>query len=529
MHYVTNELRHRSPLGPLGPMALAAALLLGLPTSARAQGTRLNEADAIGEAMDHNPSLRASLHDYQQAHQSVLAEESLYIPTWLADAGVTHSESPRLAQDSTTISKSDSIDLGTELRHTFPWGTAFSVRFEGSRTTTTSQLVPGSDQTVTTGPGYSLLGRVAVTQPLLRGFGSDVGEASLRQAMLSRTAAERARDRAASEMLRDVLEAYWELWYVERALGIEQEAAGLAIRRRDDAKRQVAAGSMAPVAVLPFETRAAELEQSVLASEAQGQQQSLGLGLLLGRDPTTADQLHAETTEIPEVPPRNREAVLQAAVDQSVVVAQQKAQLALARDRVTVAGEAERPRLDLEAYVQTQGLGNRNVPPALEQFGTFDALSAHVGLVFELPLMGGRRSAQRRAAEASVDANRERLYAAEQQAKAEAAAELVRLEQARRRVQLAASMAEVATQNVEAQQKRYEQGDAITLEVHEAEDELRRAQLGVTRAKVDAVQANIRIDHLTGELLRRYGHLVPSKAPLRPRREGSALRRLGPF
>ncbi|MBW2456620.1 MAG: TolC family protein [Deltaproteobacteria bacterium] len=516
-------------LGRLASLALAAAVLLGLSPAAQAQGTRLNEADAVGEAMDHNPSLRASLYDYRQAHQSVLAEDSIYVPTWLFDAGVTHSESPRLADDSTTISKSDSVDLGTELRHTFPWGTAFSVRLEGSRSTSTSQLYPGSDDSVTTGPGYSLLGRVAVTQPLLRGFGRDVGEASLRQAVLARTAAERARDRAASEMLRDVLESYWELWYADRSLGIEQAAAGLANRRRDDAKREVVAGATAPVAVLPLETRAAELEQSVMMSETSGKQQSLSLGLLLGRDPAAADQLHAAATEVPAVPARDREAVMQAAVEQSQIVAQQKAQLALEQERANVAGEAERPRLDLEAYVQSQGLGNRDVPPAFEQFGTFDAFSAHVGLVFELPLSGSRRSAQRRSAEASVDATRERLHAAEQQAKAEAAIELVRLEQARRRVELASAMAEVATQNVDAQQKRHAQGDAITLVVHDAEDQLRRAQLSVTRARVDAVQANIRIDHLTGELLRRYGQLVPTEAPTRARRDSSALQRLGPF
>jgi outer membrane protein len=523
MHYVTNETHI------VAKVVVAAAVLLGAAGSAHAQGTQLDETDAVGEAMERNPSLRASLYDYQQAHQTVLAEDSIYVPRLLFDAGVTHSETPRLADEGTTISSADSVDLGSELRHTFPWGTAFSIRLEGSRGTTTSQLFPGSDQTVTTGPGYGLLGRLTVTQPLLRGFGSDVGEASLRQAILSRTAAERVRDRAASETLRDVLVAYWELWYADHALAIDQAASGLAARRRDDAKRQVEAGAMAPVAVLPFETRAAELEQSVLMSEAQGQQQSLGLGLMLGRDAGGADQLHAAADGVPAVAARDRAAVLEAAVEQSQIVAQQKAQLALEQERANVAGEAERPRLDLEGYVQSQGLGNRQVPPAFEQFGTFDAFSAHVGLVFELPLSGSRRSAQRRAAEAGVDASRERLHGAEQQAKAEAAGELIRLEQARRRVVLASAMAEVATKNVDAQQKRYAQGDAITLEVHEAEDELRRARLTVERARVDAVQADLRIDHLIGALLRRYGNLIPSKAPPQARRESSALTRFSSF
>lgn len=512
MRYVTNELRGRAAL------ALCCSLIVGLAVPAYGQPSRLDESDAVREAMAHNPSLRATIFDYQKAHQEVLAEESLYVPGLALDTGVTHSESPRLTGgDGTTVGSSDSIDVGAELSHTFPWGTAFSVRLEGSRFSSSSQYATGENRLVTTGPGYSLLGRLSVTQPLLRGFGYDVGKSSLRQAELGRTAAERARDSEASAILRDVLLAYWELWYTEDALGIERAAASLADRRLQDTRRRIELGAGAPVDALSFETRAAELEQSVLAAVSQWRQQSLQLGLMLGRDAQTARELHAAADMVPAVPDRNRGAVLEAAVEESLAVAQQEVQVELAEERTLVAGESERPRLDLEAYLQSQGLGNREVPPALEQFGTFGAVSAHVGLIFQLPLSGARHSAQRRAAEASAEAAKERLHGAVLQAKTDAAAELVKLAQAKERIGLAAAMAEVAERNVAAQQKRYEQGDAILLEVHEAEDELIRARLTVQRARVDALQASIRIDHLTGALLRRYGDAIPAK-PLRSAR-----------
>jgi outer membrane protein TolC len=135
-----------------------------------------------------------------------------------------------------------------------------------------------------------------------------------------------------------------------------------------------------------------------------------------------------------------------------------------------------------------------------------------VGLVFELPLSGTRRGAQRRAAEVSAEAARERLDGAEQRAKSEAASELVVLAQAQRKVDLAFAMAEVAARNAQAQQRRYDAGDAIALEVHEAEDALRRAKLALQRSLIDARQASIRLDHLTGELLRRHAAMVPDSA-----------------
>lgn len=524
MHYVTNELR----AGAVS--ALVGLLVSTIAIDAAAQGTRLDEADAVREAMANSPSLRATLYDYQQAHQSVLAEDSQYVPMLQLDTGVTHSESPRLTGTSTNTGSSDSVDVGAELSHQFPWGTAFSFRLEGSRFSSTSQVATATDAQVTTGPGYSLLGRLSVTQPLLRGFGFDVGESSLRQAELNRTAAERARDREASVMLRDVLVAYWELWYADEALRIDRYAASLASRRLEDTRRKIELGAGAQVDSLSFETRAAELEQSVLAAHSQWRQQSLQMGLMLGRSVSQAVDLHAAADGVPSVPDRDRAQVLKAAVEESLVVAQQQVQLELARERALVAGESDRPRLDLEAYLQTQGLGNEEVPPALEQFGTFGAVSAHVGLVFQLPLSGARHTAQRRASEASAEAARERLHGALQQAETEAATEIVKLEQAKQRQGLASAMAGVAERNVSAKQKRYAQGDAILLEVHEAEDELTRARLGVQRARVDAVQSSIRIDHLTGSLLRRYGGSIPRKA-LRSARwvPQPALARAGQF
>jgi outer membrane protein TolC len=112
-----------------------------------------------------------------------------------------------------------------------------------------------------------------------------------------------------------------------------------------------------------------------------------------------------------------------------------------------------------------------------------------------------------------VESARERLAAAEQQARADAAAELVKLDQSQRRVKLAESMASIAERNVDAQRKRYLQGDAIALEVRQAEDELRRARLSVEQARTDAVVASIRIDHVTGLLLVRYASIVPREPP----------------
>jgi outer membrane protein TolC len=56
-----------------------------------------------------------------------------------------------------------------------------------------------------------------------------------------------------------------------------------------------------------------------------------------------------------------------------------------------------------------------------------------------------------------------------------------------------------------AQQQRFQIGTAIPIEVQTAEDSLRRAQLSVERARVNATKAQVRLANLTGHLLFLWG------------------------
>jgi outer membrane protein TolC len=256
--------------------------------------------------------------------------------------------------------------------------------------------------------------------------------------------------------------------------------------------------------VLTYETRVAELDQSVLQAEVTVRQRTADLRRAMGETDVHAafDVSLAEPQALGVV---DQSAMLTAAQEASYTVAQQKVALEVAENPLRTAAEATRPRLDVQGWVQTQGLGNQAVTPALEQFGTFANVSGNLGLVFELPLSSARHDAQRSSAELAVTAARERLEAVLQQVTADTATELATLEQARQSIALAQRTAEVSRRNVEAQHKRFVNGSAVALEVREAEDSLRRAQLSIERARVNAVEAQIRLDHLTGNLLAKWG------------------------
>jgi outer membrane protein TolC len=443
------------------------------------------------------------------------------------DAGVTHLRSPSLTDTDVITSTRDSIVMGSELRKAFSFGTSMSLRLEGDWSRFSSPLFPGSDQEVTLGPAYGINARFTVLQPLLRGFGDDVGEAALRRADVQKSAAERARDRAASELLRNTLIGYWELWYASEARRIETAARDLAKREQGDTEARIAGGALAPVEIYPFRARVSELDEGVLVAELDRRRRAIELGGLIGKPGIQSKQLFAEDAPPAPAAPLSHDDAVARALANSPELREGEARIAAAREGERTAGESDRHRLDLEGWVQTEGLGNQAVPPALEQFGTFGALSAHVGLVWEMPLTGDKRQAERDRARLGTDASIERQEALRQRLETDTTIWLDRIELARERATFAERTEELAAKQLEAAQDKYDGGAGLAIEVQRAEDALRQAQLRQARARVDGIIAELSLEHLTGALLLRHAALLDRVGARR--RHVGMRERVGPF
>jgi len=485
--------------------------LITLPVAAQDELEPIDETDAVREAASNNPGLRAALLDIQEVEATVEAEEDRYPLSLLLDGTATHSENPNLNQDGVVTGTNDNIVLGSELRKNFAWGTGFSFRVEGAWNRSSFPILPNSPTTITQGPGYSLNARLTVTQPLLRGFGTDVGEVELRAARYRKDSLEHARERIASETIRDVLTAYWELWYASAARAIEADARELAETERKQLQESIDAGATAGVDIYSFETRVRERDEAITLAELERRRRSLTLGTQMGR--RKAGALVAEDPNPPEPEPvPDRARLVKKALDSSPQLEELEAQVKAARDREKVAGEADRHRLDLTGWVQTRGLGNEDAGAAARQFGTFDALSAQLGLVYELPLTGSRVESLRAAARAASAAAEARMEQVEISIETNVDLNHAQAEAASERIELADRTAEAAERQLQAAKDRYDIGDGLAIDVQRAEDTLRRARLRALRARVDWVQSRIAIDHLTGELLIRYADMIEVEA-----------------
>jgi outer membrane protein TolC len=494
-----------------------------VPRSALAQAParRLTERDAVVAAVAQNPTLHVALLRASQGRQALLAEQGLYTPIFDATASYTHARIPSLfdvpatldmpgmpgtpARHEVRVGSSEVFELGAGLSKPFSFGTVVSASLLGQRSLRETDSSLGTAR----GPGYSLIGQLALTQPLLRGAGNDVGLASLRQAKLNLSASELAAQQLASSLLSQVIAAYWELWYSGEVVRINQASRELAAAQQEQADQQVQSGALAPASALPYATQVAELEEALLIARTEVRRRELQLAQLLG-DASGAEHSLA-AADVP-VLPRSVEPALASATNDALASSyarkQLQAQLAIVRDQLKVAGDPLRPRLDLDAYVQAEGLGNRRVPPAFEQFGKLEAVSAHVGLTFETPIDDSRRSAQIQSARLSAHVAEQQIRETELAIRSSVATAIAQRRAARERVELSARTEKVARAQAEAERARFQAGGSIAIAVQEAEDSLRQAQLRAQRARVDLVLADLALAELRGVLLPRYASAI---------------------
>jgi len=468
----------------------------------------LTESAVVRAAFAHSPTLAATVSDLRRAQLLEQAEEHRYSFVLGLDAAATNTRSPSLGPTGITTPQTTNYTAGTDLSRHTPLGTDLKLRIEGWRQTNqmtylNGATAPPSLLTFTLGPAYGTAVKFSLTQPLLRGAGRDVYYAELDAARANRASARSARDQAASQLLLDVLTAYWELNYASRSVAIQLHSLEVATAERDETALRVNTGSAAPVDVLSFETTIATIEEDLASARAEEQKQLAEITRLIGGPSAISSSTADISSAMPE-PEAPAPDVKQRTLSISYELAQQHAALDLATVQARTAGESFRPKLDLDAYIQAQGLGNRSLSPMVDQLSGLGAVSAHVGLTYQAPLDGTQQRSERERALMAVQAVKQRLLALEQRLSADVEKALTREKSSRERVRLADTTLSIAKRQYEAETQRYRTGSATALQVREAENSVRSTELRASRARADWIEAAITLDHLSGRLLDRW-------------------------
>lgn len=450
------------------------------------------------------------MHDVDAAEQAVVAAREALTPSLFL--GVNGSYAERFSASAQGVTRNSSRSLNGEMgvRATTSIGTSIEVAASNGVSWSTSNINVATTESVTFGPNYTAELAATIRQPVLAGAGEDVVLAPTRQAESNRKATEVQRDEAASGVVRDVLQAYWELWYAERALGVQVQARSLAKQQHREARTSAdTLGNVAETDVLRFDMEVASADETVAQARATRAARAVALGRLLSMKPAASMKLvaAAEAPEVQRLPTLN--VLLQQAESASYALKTLDAQIDAARHSLSAAEDGEQPQLDFVLGLSMGGVWTSSTITSLTLPGGRPAFAASLGLELELPLGPGVASAQASQARSQLAAARARYDAEAESLAADVAALAIDVEQAEAALVLTEKSARLSHRLAEAERQRYALGTTTPQEVVRAQQTAREAALRRLRAMADHAVAVTSLEHRTARLIPKFAVRLP--------------------
>jgi len=179
----------------------------------------------------------------------------------------------------------------------FETGTNLTASWNNSRTSSTSLanlFNPAVQSTLTIG----------FTQALLNGFGIAVNTRNIRIAKNNRKIADWAFAQQAITAVTNTITAYWELVFARANVKVEEQALTVSQKLYSDNKKQLDAGTMAPLDVTRAQSEVATDRQNLIVARTVQLQDEQILKNAITKDPLAPDVVNVEiiTTDQPTQP-----------------------------------------------------------------------------------------------------------------------------------------------------------------------------------------------------------------------------------
>ncbi len=363
-------------------------------------------------------------------------------------------------------------------------------------------------------PQYEQDVRVSISQPLLRGFGSDATERGIRVAA-ARVGQARARQKlGVVQTLAAVDRAYWNLWAGRSAVDVRQMQLDLAQQQADRARRRFEAGDLPEVDAVRADSAAADARDLLVRAETQAERQSRQLKVLLNADLDSPLNVADPSRVEPASPPVPVAYDLDADRLADVALARRgdllEAELRVAEaraDELASRNAAFRPRLDVTYEIGINGLGG-DYGDAVDTLGDGNFQDHVVGLRFEQPLGNRQRRAQQRSALLRravrlADVRQRELLVRQQVYDAVGS-----INDGYRRIETAAQRVTAARRLVDAETRRFDAGAASNAELLEAQTALASAELAYAEAVAGYEVARVDLAEATGTVLGKTGVVI---------------------
>jgi outer membrane protein len=256
-----------------------------------------------------------------------------------------------------------STEFNTQYSQSFETGTSFFASWDNTRSSSNSVenfFNPAVQSTLTIG----------FSQALLNGFGIAVNTRNIRIANNNRKIADWAFAQQAITTITNTITAYWELVYARANVKVDEQAMTVSQKLYNDNKKQLDAGTMAPLDVTRAQSELATDRQNLIVAQTVQLQDEQILKNAITKNPQAADVVHIEI--IPTDQPRQPAAIEDTSFEDSIQEA-----------------FAKRPELQEQIYnLKNAGIDIAATRNALLPGLTLSAQYSSVGLAGNSPIAG---------------------------------------------------------------------------------------------------------------------------------------------
>lgn len=351
--------------------------------------------------------------DVEIAEWNVEAQRGQFQPRLTGNLDATNVDQPPNAFFGPGISadtRRDVVDAGVSLEQPLTTGGLVSVGIEPA---TAYLYFPDGVSAGQFNPLYSTDYVIRVSQPILRGAGSQTAKAPIRIAQIQASASRHELEEVLNSQIRSLTESYWRLYAAHLQLQAVQAVIPLAEEsvRIEDLRLKADRSILADLARAQVQLDGFRRTESTMQGELR--RRVLQLRQLMGGQPLVEPLLLPSEQPMEATPPNDTVTLVQTAIQTRPALCALRDRLNEKQQILGLANNAVLPGVDIRGEYRMNGLEER-LDDAFRQAANNDYTDTTLGVAVNVPIGNKTARSRRRMAELDVARDRMRLSAFEQ-------------------------------------------------------------------------------------------------------------------
>ena len=487
---------------PAGTVDIRPDTLPGTASVPQKGPLRITVQEAILIALENNRSL--VVERLNPSIQRTFEDEDRgeFDPTIEAEVSAGRADSQRLTRSvsAAETSRSDEYRGSVFLREFFPTGTF--VEADATTETTDSSLY--NEPFTQTRLGLS------ITQSLLRGYGTDVNLARLRQSRLETDISQYELRGFSESLLARVESAYWDYALSQRQIEIVEESLKIARQQLNDTEEMIQVGTMAKAELAAVQAEVATQQQELINAGSALESSRLQLLQLLnppGENLWKRDVLLVHPPALPEITLEDVDAHVAVALRMRPEINQ--AELGIRQEDLEIVRTRNGvlPRMDLFITLGKSGYADSFSGSVSEMDG--DRYDALVGINIEYPIFNRSAGARHRRALLQRDQAEKALGNLRQLVELDVRSAYIEVNRTKEQISAGTATRKFQEEKARVETEKFRVGRSTNFVVAQAQRDLLVSRINEVQAVVNYLKALVNFYRLEGSLLVRRGITAP--------------------